>query len=200
MYSTRDWIKLWLISILAIAGCGLARAQQPITVAMVTQFSLSGIKQVSDSSTAPIKIANKDILAALNSTGRFNFGTRAQLLLLSVDGNLPNVAVREGSGTNTVTTDISDYFFITELLEVHAADHLAGYALWFFNFDNHNGTSFNLSGMVNLRAGTINAPGIGILTRDKTLTSTVSGSGVVNGANFDVRGSVHGGSAKAEID
>jgi hypothetical protein len=190
-------MKLWLIGIFA-AGTAVADAQQPITVAMVTQFSLTGVKQVSDSSMGPVKIANKDILAALNDTGRFNFGNNAQILLLSVDGNLPTFAVREKSGTNVITTDISSYFFITEPLEVHAP--LAGYALWFFSFDNQNGTSFNVSGQVNLHGGTIIAPGGGNLSRDKTLTSTVSGSGTANGANIIVRGSVHGGSAKAEID
>src|SRR5262249_35184046 len=115
MYSTRNWMKLWLISIFAVGGCGLASAQRAITVAMVAQFSLTGIKQVNESSTAPVKITNKDILAALNATGRFNFGNNAQILFLSVEGNLPSIAVRERNGTNAITTDISAFFFITEL-------------------------------------------------------------------------------------
>jgi len=197
MYSTKNRMRLWLIAIFA-ASTGLASAQKAITVSMVTQFSLSGVKQVSSSSTTGVRINNKDIIAALNDTGRFNFASSAQLVLLSVEGNLPNFAVRERNGTDVVTTDISSYFFVTEPLEVHAANHLAGYALWFFTFDNQNGTSFTVSGEVTLHAGAIAAPGGGNLSRDKTLTSTVSGSGSVNGENVVVRGSVHGGSAKAE--
>src|ERR1051326_1584992 len=199
MYATRNWTKLWLIAILA-AGTGLASAQKAITVAMTTQFSLTGIKQVSDSSTMSVKITNKDIIAALNDTGRFNFGNNAQIVFLSVEGNLPSIAVRERNGTNVITTDVSSYFFITEPIEVHAANHLAGYALWFFTFDNQNGTSFTISGMTTLHAGAITAPGIGTLSRDKTLASTVSGSGAVNGASIVVHGTVRGGSPKAEVD
>src|SRR4051812_30674542 len=195
MYTSTSWMKLWLTGIL-VGGWSMAEAQ-PITVSMITQFSLTGVKQVSDSSMASVRISNKDILAALNDTGNFNFANNAQIVLLSVDGNLPSIAVRERSGTNTITTDISSYFFVTEPTEVHAADHSAGYALWFFNFDNQNGTSFSVSGMTTLHAGTINAPGIGILSRDKTLTSTVSGPGAVHGANTIFRGTVHGGSPKA---
>jgi hypothetical protein len=198
MYSVKNWMKLWLAGIV-VTGWGMAYGQ-PITVAMITQFSLSGVKQVSDSSMGSVRISNKDILAALNATGKFNFGNNAQIVLLSVNANLPSIAIRERSGTNTVTTDISSYFFITEPMEVHAAGDKAGYAIYVFNFDNHNGTSFSVGGETTLHAGTIIAPGGGQLFRDKTLSSTVYGSGAVNGASIVVRGTVHGGSAKAEID
>jgi hypothetical protein len=199
MYSGRIWKKWGLVGII-VAGWSVAFADQPITVAMITQFSLSGVEQVSDSSMGSVRISNKDILAALNATGRFDFGNNAQIVLLSVDGNLPSIGVRERSGTNVITTDISSYFYITEPMEVHAAGDVAGFAIYVFNFDNHNGTSFRVLGETTLHAGTIIAPGGGQLFRDKTLSSTVYGSGAVNGATIVVRGTVHGGSAKAEID
>jgi hypothetical protein len=77
---------------------------------------------------------------------------------------------------------------------------LHSYAIYVFNFDNQNGTSFSVSGLTLLHAGTINSPGIGTLTRDRTLNATVTGSGAIDGANMVVRGTVNAGSAKAEID
>jgi hypothetical protein len=192
--------KSWALAALVAFGAGPAHAQGVTNVAMVTQIALTGVKQAGPSTTASVRITNKDILAALNATGRFDFASNAQLLLLSVEGQLPTFAVRERNGTNIVTADISAYFFMTEPLEVHSADHLTGYALRFFTLDNQNGTSFTVSGMTTLRAGKITAPGIGPLTRDRTLSSTVSGPGTLDGASIVVRGTVRGGSAKAEID
>jgi len=192
-------MKLCAIAVLLAVGSGVALAQG-ITVAMQTHFALSGVRQAGDSAVASVKITNKDILNALNDTGRFNFGSRAQIILLSFEGNLPNFAVREGSGDNAVTTDISSYFFIDEPQEIHSPDHLHSYAIYIYNFDNQNGTSFSVSGLTLLHAGAITGPGIGRLTRDRILTSTVNGPGTFNGANMVVRGTVNGGSAKAEID
>jgi hypothetical protein len=193
-------MKLCAIAVLLAVGSGVALAAQGITVAMQTHFALSGVMQAGDSAVAPVKITNKDILNALNDTGRFNFGSSARIILLSFEGNLPNFAVREGSGDNAVTTDISSYFFITEPQEIHSPDHLHSYAIYVYDFDNGNGTSFTVSGLTLLHAGAITGPGIGGLTRDRILNSTVGGSGSFNGATMDVRGTVNGGSAKAEID
>lgn len=189
-----------LIALLAL-GAGLAPARGAVTnVAMVTQFALTGVRQAASSTATPVRMSNKDILAALNATGRFDFASNAQLLLLSYEGNLPNFAVRQGNGTNASTTDISRYFYITEPTEVHSAGFTAGYAIYVFHFDNRVGTSFNLSGMTTLHAGTITGPGIGPLYRDKTLTSSVNGGGTFNGDSVVLHGTVTGGSAKAEID
>ena len=118
----------------------------------------------------------------------------------SFEGELPNFAVRERNGSDVTTTDISDFFSITEPLEVHHGPHKTSYAIYVYNFDNQNGTSFSVGGMTTLHGGTITGPGIGPLDRDKTLTSAVSGSGTVNGDTIVVRGTVNGGSAKPEID
>jgi len=193
-------IKSWALAAMVALGVGVAHAQGVTNVAMVTQFALTGLRQAGPSTATPVKITNKDILAALNATGRFDFASNAQILLLSFEGELPNFAVRERKGTNVITTDISRYFFIIEPTEVHSADHLSGYALYIFTFNNENGTSFTVSGMTTLHAGTITGPGIGPLTRDRTLTSTVNGPGNMDGASIVLRGTVHGGSAKAEID
>ena len=192
-------MKLCAIAVFLAFGSVVAVAQVT-NVAMVARFTLSGFRQAGESTAATVKITNKDILSALNDTGRFNFSSDAQIILLSFEGQLPNFAVRERNGANVTTTDISSYFFITEPLEVHRADHLTSYAIYIYNFDNQNGTSFTVSGLTLLHAGTITGPGIGRLTRDRILTSTVNGLGIFNGANMVVRGTVNGGAAKAEID
>jgi hypothetical protein len=192
-------MKLCAIAVFLALGSGLAVAQG-ITVAMQAHFALSGVKQVGDSTAASVKITNKDILNALNATGRFNFASNAKIVFLSLEGELPSIAVREGNGTNANTTDISDFFFITEPQEIHSANHMSSYAIYVYNFDNHNGTSFSVSGLTLLHAGTITGPGIGPLSRDRTLTSTVSGPGSFDGATMVVKGTVSGGAAKAEID
>jgi hypothetical protein len=198
-HSARNWLKLSAIAGLLACGSGTVVAQG-ITVAMQAHFALSGFKQVDESTASSVKITNKDILNALNATGRFNFGSKAQIVFLSLEGELPSIAVREGNGTDAVTTDISDFFSITEPQEIHSSDHMHSYAIYVFNFDNQNGTSFSVSGLTLLHAGSITGPGIGTLTRDRTLNATVNGSGAIDSASMVVRGSVNGGSAKAEID
>lgn len=198
-HSTRNWIKLCAIVILLAFGSGVAVAQG-ITVAMQVHFALSGVKQAGDSVVAPVRITNKDILNALNDTGQFDFASNAQIVFLSLEGQLPSVAVRERNGSDVITTDISGYFSLDEAGEIHSPDHLHSYAIYIYNFNNHNGTSFSVSGLTLLHAGNISGPGISGLIRDRTLNSSVNGSGSSDGATMDVRGTVNGGAAKAEID
>jgi hypothetical protein len=192
-------MKLGALAIFLACGSGVAFAAQVTNVSMVTHFSLSGVRQAGQSTSVPVKLSNKDLLSALNATGRFNFQSDAQIILLSFEGNLPKFAVRERNGTDVVTTDISSYFFITEPSEVHSADH-SSYAIYIFKFNNRNGTSFSVSGMTTLHAGTITSPGIGPLFRDRTLSANLNGSGTLNGDTMVVHGTVQGGSAKAEVD
>jgi hypothetical protein len=192
-------IKSWALSALVALGADLGHAYGATNVAMITQFALTGVKQ-NGSSTTSVRISNKDILSALNDTGRFDFASNAQLIFLSFEGELPSIAVRERNGTDVVTTDVSSYFFISEPLEIHTGNHLTSYAIYVYTFNNRNGTSFSVSGLTTLHAGTINGPGIAGLVRDRILNSSVNGPGTFQGANMVVRGTVKGGSAKAEID
>jgi hypothetical protein len=196
-HSTRKWMKLCAIGVFLAFGAGAAVAET--NVSMVVRITLSGFRG-DQSSAASFKITNKDILNALNETGRFSFGSGAEIIFLSFEGQLPSVAVRERNGADVTTTDISSYFFLTEPLEVHSANHMTSYAIYVYNFDNRNGTSFSVSGMTTLHAGTITGPGIAPLTRDRILSSAVNGSGSDTGNTIVVRGTVNGGSAKAEID
>src|SRR5690242_20078416 len=114
--STTNWLKLCAIGLFLSFGSAVASAAVT-NVAMVTQFALTGVRQVASSTATPVRIGNKDILAALDATGQFDFANNAQLILLSYEGNLPNFAVRERSGTNVITTDISRYFSLSEPVE-----------------------------------------------------------------------------------
>src|SRR5689334_5945014 len=127
--STRNWMKLCAIAVLIAIGSGAAVAET--NVVMKVRLTLSGFRG-DQSSAASFKITNKDILNALNETGRFSFGSGAEIIFLSLDGQLPSVAVREGSGTDVTTTDISSYFFLTEPLEVHSANHMTSYAIYVY--------------------------------------------------------------------
>jgi len=197
IHSTRNWIKVCAMGVFLAFGSVAAVAET--NVSMVVRVTLSGFKG-DQSSAASFKITNKDILNALNDTGRFSFGSSAQIIFLSFEGQLPSIAIREKNGADVTTTDVSSYFFITEPLEVHSANHLSSYAIYVYNFDNGNGTSFSVGGMTSLHAGTITGPGIAPLTRDRILSSAVSGSGADSGDTIIVRGTVNGGSAKAEVD
>lgn len=196
--SSRNWVNLCAITFLLAFNSGVAFAQRT-NVSMVTRIALSGVMQTGDSSVGPFKITNKDILNALNATGDFSFSSGAQIILLSFEGQLPNFAVREGSGDNVTTTDISSFFSLNEPGEVHTANH-ASYAIYEYSFDNRNGTSFTVSGMTALHAGTITGHGIAPLFRDRTLNSSVGGSGAADGNTVILRGTINGGSAKAEVD
>jgi hypothetical protein len=197
-HSTRNWMALCAIAVFLTIGSRVAVAAVT-NVSMVAHFTLSGFKG-DQSSAAPFKITNKDILQALNDTGQFNFSSSAEIIFLSFEGELPSIAVRERNGSDVTTTDVSSFFFITEPLEVHHGPHKTSYAIYIYNFDNQNGTSFAAGGMTTLHGGTLTGPGIGALDRDKSLTTAASGSGSVNGDTIVVRGTVNGGSAKAEVD
>jgi hypothetical protein len=197
-HSTRNWLTLCAIAVFLTIGSRVA-VGAVTNVSMVVHFTLSGFKG-DQSSAAAFKITNKDILQALNDTGRFNFPSSAEIVFLSLDAELPSIAVRERNGADVITTDISSYFFLTEPLEIHNGPHLASYAIYGYNFDNQNGTSFSVSGMTTLHAGTITGAGIAPLVRDRILSATVSGSGTDNGDTIVLRGTVKGGSAKSEVD
>jgi|ERR1051325_7740749 hypothetical protein len=190
-------MQVAIIGVLLIAGVGSAHAV--ITVVMPASISLTGVKQLGNVAVA-VRLTTKDVLALLNATGQFSFGPKAQLLLMSQDDQLPVVAVREGIGANVTTTDIGDFFALSEDLEVHGNQNLLSYAYQTYTFDDHNGTSFSVSGVVTLHRGPITGPGISPLSRVRTLKATVSGPGAVAGSAAVFHGSVTAGGAKAEND
>src|ERR1051326_6847347 len=155
-------------------GLGVAQAQTT-NVVMTANIALSGFKQVDEGNASPVRITTKDIIAALNASGGFGFGNSAQLIMISQEDQLPTFAVREHVGTNVNTTDVSSYLSIEEAIEVHANNNAISYVAQTFNFDDHNGTSFSVTGFTTLHRGRISARGIAPLSRVNSLTAQVAG-------------------------
>ena len=180
-------------------GCAFQTAKAETTnVVMVANISLTGFRSGTGSSAASVRLSTKDILADLNAKDNFNFGRNAQLVLMSQDDQLPTFAVREKTGTNVTTTDISSFLSISEATEVHGGN--TSYAAQTFNFDDQKGTTFSVSGFTTLHRGRINSRGIGPLDRAVSLSAQLGGYGTINGEDMVLRGTVTGGSAKAEVD
>jgi len=183
----------------AFLGLSVASSNaQSYNVTTVANFALTGVKQSGDAVT-PVRMGNKDIIAALNATGRFNFGGGAQIVMISLEDQLPTFGVRERSGTNVVITDISGFFSLDESSEIHTSNNLTSYVVQDYQFDDHNGTSFSVSGLSTLKRGNISGPGFGSLERVKQITSKVNGPGSVDGDEAMFRGSMSSGSATAEV-
>jgi len=89
----------------------------------------------------PVRRGNKEIIAALNAIGRLYFGSGAQIVMISLEDQLPTFGVREGSGQDAERTDIRSYFRVVESDEIHRSNNLTSYVIQDYQFDNHNGTS-----------------------------------------------------------
>jgi len=193
-----NWNSMLTVAIVILTLSSITRSGgQTYNVVTVATFALTGFQQSGDA-VVPVRMGNKDIIAALNATGQFSFGSTAQIVMISLEDQLPTFGIREHSGTNVVTTDISRYFKLTESSEIHTPSNMTSYVVQDYQFDNRNGTSFSVSGLSTLQRGTITGPGIGALSRVKRITSQVNGPGSVNGDNALFRGSMSSGSAKAE--
>lgn len=190
-----------LILLLAWAGSIASSPGQGVTnVALVANFALTGFRQVGSQDVMPVRITNRDIFNALNATGRFSFGSNAQLLLVSTDDQEPLIWARERNGMNVTTTDVSSFLSITQPEEVDGNNGMTSYAFRIFNFDDHNGNSFSVSGVTTLQRGLIVSRNIGPLDRVRTGTAQVTGGGTIAGAAAMFQGTVTAGSPVAEVD
>jgi len=176
----------------------LSSSAQNYNVITVANFALTGVRQ-NGNAVSPVRMGNKDIIAALNATGQFNFGRGAQIIMISLEDQLPTFSVRERSGKSEVRTDISSFFFLTESDEIHTSNEITSYNVQDYHFDNHNGTSFSVSGLSTLTHGNLSGPGFSGLERVRQIKSQVNGPGSVNGDDALFHGSMSSGSAKAEV-
>lgn len=181
-----------LSGILAFAAAITSHAQE-YNVITVASFNLTGFRQNGDA-VAPVRMGNKDIIAALNATGRFDFGPGAQIVMISLEDQLPTFAIQERSGANVTRTDISSFFSLTESDEIHTANNETSYVVQDYHFNDHNGTSFSVSGLSTLKRGPISG-----LDRVRQIHSRVNGPGSVNGDDALFRGAMSSGSPKAEV-
>src|SRR4051812_8660633 len=142
-----------------------ANAQSTDVVQRVN-FVLRGRVQTS-SGVKAVRVTTKDILAALNASGAYQFGPRATLLFVSSDDQPPALVVHDGSGQTATNTDVGDYFGITEIGEaVRSSDETTRWETWQISFDNGNtnvSTAFQLWGATTIHRGPIHTAGIGTL-------------------------------------
>jgi hypothetical protein len=191
-------IVLAIASVNLVVGLHVTHATVT-NVAMVANIALTGVKQ-SGNSVSTVRVTSRDIISALNASGQFNFGKGAQLVLVSTEDQLPVFRVREKSGTNTNTTDISSFLTLSEDGEIHTSNNAGSYTFQIFGFDDHAGVRFNVWGVTTLRRGRIVGPGIGPLSRVKSASAQVTGDGTVGGAGAVLRGTITAGSARSEVD
>jgi hypothetical protein len=148
--------------------------------------SLTAIVQTPDGGTNKVRVTNKDILAALNATGAFNFTNQPKLLMRSFNSGQPYFVVRD-SGTNEV--DVSEYLTVTAPDDaVHGQNSKVNWVMWNVTLTGNAGIDFAFWGLTTLHTGNIPTGGGGFLERTISLSSVGSGPGHINGANAQFSG------------
>lgn len=187
--------------------CFTGAAQEQIfSTAKNAFFELTAIVQTADGGTNKVRITNKDVLAALNTAGDFNFDNHAKLLLRSIDGAIPIFVVRE-SGSKVVTNsevDVSEFLTLVEPDDaVHGRNQMVNWGIWNYTLNaaggtNAAGTEFTFWGFTILHTGAIPTGQGGKLLRTVNLVSTGSGPGHVDGANAQFSGRVFANHARLD--
>jgi hypothetical protein len=158
-------------------------------------FDLKGTMQT-PSGVKDVRLGNKDIIAALNASGAYNFGPKAILLFDMNDDQAPGLIVQDGDPGQRTNTDVSAYFAATEVGdEVRSRDGGTVWQTWQFGFGNGNSdaeTSFILWGATTMGRSSIRVLGIGMVTDTPRFQSNVRGVGRVNGAVTVFSGTVSG--------
>ncbi len=170
---------------------------QSTSVVQRANFVLKGTTQVPSGSSS-LRVVNKDILAALNATGVYNFGPKATLLFVSSDDQAPVVMVSEVVGGQTTNTDVSGYFGVTEIgTKVRSSNQSKSWETWNFAFDNGvtKETAFQLWGATTIHRGTIRTHGVGTLMGPQRMESSVRGVGRVQGVITIFSGTVSAANA-----
>lgn len=181
-------IKKTITATLFFVCFTLAGQEQIYSTVKNAFFDLTAIVQAPDGGTNRVRITNKDILAALNATGAFNFGKHATLLLRSFNGGRPYFIVRD-SGTNEV--DVSDSLTLTEPDDaVHSRNSMVNWGIWNYTLRGGGGTDFTFWSFTTLHTGAIPTGNGGKLLRTVNLNSIGSGPGHVAGANAQFSGKI----------
>ena len=185
---------VWVAFLVCQANAQTNTAPGSTNVGLVVNISLTGFKEDSQSKATPVRVTTKDVLAALNSSGGFNFDKAARLIFLSNEDQEPTVWVQEGTGANAPLVNINNFFSVSQPDEVDANQGLTSYAIRIFSFDDGHGTTFNVSGLTTMRRRPIRSPNVGPLLRVASAQAQVAGQGTMNGAAVVLRGTINGGS------
>ena len=186
-------MRFALLTVLLVLATSSAIAQST-NVVQHAHFVLKGTTQTA-SGVKSVRVVDKDIIAALNATGAYQFGPRAALLFVSTDDQLPLLMVRDVSAGTVTTNDVSDYFGITEIGDgVHSPDGSIRWQTWNFAFDNGitNETAFQLWGATTIQRSGVENGRNGEIANPPPLVSDVRGVGRVQGAVTIFSGTVSG--------
>jgi hypothetical protein len=185
-----------VIGALLAVGVAQSYAQSPFVVSSLN-VALSGFSGDSSGATA-VKITNKDIINALNSSSSaFGFSKSAKLLIeVPVGGGSPAFVVRDG-GTDT---DVSSFFGTDSTSIIVASNGKVQYAIRTLTFDSGAGESFDVSGFTTDKIGIVNGKDTGKLDGQVTSSNySVAGTGEVNSTAAVLKGTINLTGAKGEM-
>ena len=193
-------MKLAIIS--SFMALGMVAANQKDTnasrvVVLSVNFALSGFKQTGDTTAAPVRISNKDMFNALNSTGNGStIGRSARLVLLQdQDGHILGFQTRERGTTNDISGDNISVRSSGNTVRNKNAE----YTILTFRFNDGNGNDFSVSGFATIRRGKITGHGVGTISDIRLGAAVqVAGTGDVGGESAVFRGTVSASGARAE--
>ena len=159
-------------------------AQSTDVVQRATVSLKATVQTASGAKTA--HVANKDIIAALNASGAYNFGPNATLLLVVSNDQPSGLLVQDGNSGQTTNTDVSGNFVVSEIGdEVRSPDGSTIWQTWNFGFDNGSTnaeTAFELWGATTIRHRIIGIPGFGGTAAPPRIQCSVKGVGRLQGA------------------
>jgi len=196
----KNIMKLAIISSFVAFGMVAANAQNTNAsgvIVLPVNFALSGFKQTGDAATA-VRISNKDIFGALNSTSNgVTIGRSARLVLLQdQDGNILGFQIRERGVTNSIG---GDNISVSLASNSTVRGRNAEYAILTFSFNDGNGNDFSVSGFATIRRGKVTGRGVGTFSDIRIGAAVqVAGTGDVGGNPAVLRGTVSASGARAE--
>jgi hypothetical protein len=174
---------------------------QTTNVVLPAFFVLKGTTQTA-TGVKSVRLVNKDIIAALNETGVYQFGPRATLLMIATDDETPAFVVRDVTGGQATTNEVGDYFDITEIGdEVRTPDGSTRWQTLHFAFDNAtsdastNETAFQLWGETTIQNRTSPSRETRQATNSPVFLSVVRGVGRVQDAITIFSGTVSSGNS-----
>src|SRR5262249_23938668 len=121
-----------ITSVFALAAHGALA--QSTNIVEPAYFILKGTTQTA-SGVKSVRVVHKDLIAALNEPGAYQFGPRAALVFVTTEDQTPVLMVRDVSGGTPTNLDVGDYFGITEIGdEVRSPDNRTRWQTWNFAF------------------------------------------------------------------
>jgi hypothetical protein len=116
----KNMMKMAIMGAVLVAGLIQSSAGVLLAtnrVAYNVNITLSGKGQATDTTTDPVKLTTKQLIAALGTATSNSFSAQAKLLLLADinGGGGPSFVVRQKTGTNIVDVDVSNILHVETL-------------------------------------------------------------------------------------